>query len=103
MTIDIYAELYLWNKNVDPLIRVPQRLHALRILHGQSLNEYEIRLEELRLILNLTILENNADARANGLLATQPSARCPRQRKSQRRCAMSVSTFSGEQLQSYHR
>jgi hypothetical protein len=57
MTIDIYAELYLWNKNVDPLIRVPQRLHALRILHGQSLKEYEIRLEELRLILNLTILE----------------------------------------------
>jgi len=26
---DIYAELYLWNKNVDSLIRVLQRLEAL--------------------------------------------------------------------------
>ena len=54
---DMYTELYLWNKNVDSSIRVLQRLEALRILAGQSLNECEIRLEELRCALNVGILE----------------------------------------------
>ena len=31
---DIYAELYLWNKNIDSLIRVLQRMEGLRALPG---------------------------------------------------------------------
>lgn len=57
MRTDIYAELYLWNKNIDSLIRVLQRLDAMPILPGQTLKEYEIRLEELRSALNVGILE----------------------------------------------
>jgi len=45
---DIYTGLFLWNKNVDPLIRVLQRLEALRILPEGTLKECEIRLEEWR-------------------------------------------------------
>lgn len=54
---DIYTELYLWNKNVDALIRVLQRLEALRIVPGQAVKECEIRVEELRCALNVGILE----------------------------------------------
>ncbi len=54
---EIYTELYLWNKNVDSLLRVLQRLEALRILSGPSLKECEIRLEELRSVFNVRILE----------------------------------------------
>ena len=57
MKTDTYTELHLWNKNVDSSIRVLQRLEALRILPSQTLKEHEIRLEELRSILNITILE----------------------------------------------
>jgi hypothetical protein len=57
MGTDIYAELYLWNKTVDSMIRVLQRLEALHILPGPTLKEYEIRFEELRSLLNVTILE----------------------------------------------
>lgn len=57
MQTDIYCELYAWNKNVDSLLCVLQRMQALRILQGQSLKEYEIRIEEVRSILNITILE----------------------------------------------
>jgi hypothetical protein len=54
---DIYVELYLWNKNVDSLIRVLERLEALCIVSRQALKESEIRLEELRSVLNVRILE----------------------------------------------
>jgi hypothetical protein len=54
---DICSELYLWNKNVDSLVRVLQRLESLRILPGQTLKECEIRLEELGCALNVGILE----------------------------------------------
>jgi hypothetical protein len=54
---DIYAELYLLNKNVDSLIRVLERVEALRIVPAQALKECEIRLEELRSALNVRILE----------------------------------------------
>jgi hypothetical protein len=57
MRTDTYAELYLLNKNVDSLIRVLQRLEALRVLPGRCLKEYEIRSEELRSVLNVTLLE----------------------------------------------
>jgi len=48
---------YLWNKNVDSLIRVLQGLEALRILPGRTLKECELRLEELRSAFNVGILE----------------------------------------------
>jgi len=54
---DMYAELYLWNGNVDSLIRVLQRLEALNLASGPTLRGYGIRLEELRSIVNVTILE----------------------------------------------
>jgi hypothetical protein len=57
VSTDIYAELYLWNKNVDSSLRVLQRLEALGIPTGQTPKEYEIRLEELRSALNLRVLE----------------------------------------------
>ena len=57
MRTDIYAELYLWNKNVDSLIRVLERVEALPIVPAQALKECEIRLEELRSALNVRILE----------------------------------------------
>jgi hypothetical protein len=48
----------LWNKNLDFLIRVMQRLEALCILPEPTLKECEIRLEELRSVLNGRILES---------------------------------------------
>ena len=57
MRTDIYIELYLWNKNVDSLLRVLQRLGAFRILPEQTLKEWEIRLEELGSALNVRLLE----------------------------------------------
>jgi hypothetical protein len=54
---DVYTELFLWNKNVDSLIRVLQRLEALRALPGQTLKECEVRFEELRSAFNVGILE----------------------------------------------
>lgn len=54
---DIYTERYLWNKNVDSLIRALERLEALRILSGQTLKEFEIPLEELRTAFNVRVLE----------------------------------------------
>ena len=57
MRTDVYGELYLWNKNVDSSVRILQRLEALHILPGQTLNQCEVRLEELRSALNVGILE----------------------------------------------
>ena len=57
MRTDVYTELYLWNKNVDSLIRVLQRLEVLRIVPGKTLKDCELRLEELRSAFNVGILE----------------------------------------------
>jgi hypothetical protein len=54
---DIYAELYLWNKDIDSLMRVLERLEALRVLPRRTLKEREIRLDELRCAVNVGILE----------------------------------------------
>jgi hypothetical protein len=54
---DIYAELYIWNKNVDSLIRVLGRLQALGIVHAHALKGCGIRIEELRCVLNVRVLE----------------------------------------------
>ena len=57
MRTDKYTELYLWNKHIDSLIRVLQRLEALHILPGQTPKGGGIRLEELRSAFNVGILE----------------------------------------------
>jgi hypothetical protein len=52
MKLDAYTEIYLWNKNVDALIRVLQRMGALGVRSGQEMKVHEIRLEEIRAGLN---------------------------------------------------
>ena len=52
MKLDAYAEIYLWNKNMDALIRVLQRMEALGIRSKQEMKVYEVRLEEIRAALN---------------------------------------------------
>jgi len=52
MKLDAYAEICLWNKNVDSLIRVLQRMDALGIRSRQEMKVYEVRLEELRAVVN---------------------------------------------------
>jgi hypothetical protein len=57
MKTDIYAELHLWSKNFDSLIRVLQRTEALGICSRQLLKEHEAGLEEMRATLNVQVLE----------------------------------------------
>jgi hypothetical protein len=57
MGLDANAEIFLWNKNVDSLIRVLQRMDALGILPRQDLNAHEVRLEELRAAVNADFTE----------------------------------------------
>jgi hypothetical protein len=57
MGTDIYAELYLWNRNIDSLIRVLQRIELLGICSKTFLKAEETRLEELRSDLNLRTIE----------------------------------------------
>ncbi|MGB7281337.1 MAG: hypothetical protein WBE13_03660 [Candidatus Acidiferrum sp.] len=57
MKLDAYTEIYLWNKNVDALIRVLQRMEALGILTRQAMKAHELRLEEIRSALNADFSE----------------------------------------------
>jgi hypothetical protein len=57
MKLDAYSEIYLWNKNVDALIRVLQRMEALGILPKQATKAHELRLEEIRAALNADFSE----------------------------------------------
>jgi hypothetical protein len=52
MMADTYVEMFLFNKNVDSLVRVLQRMEALGIWSRQEMTVYEVRLEELRASLN---------------------------------------------------
>jgi hypothetical protein len=52
MKADSYTEVFLWNQNVDRLVRVLQRLESFSIRPKQELKAYEIRLEEIRAGLN---------------------------------------------------
>jgi hypothetical protein len=54
---DIFAEIFLWNKNVDSLVRVLQRMEALGIWSRQEMTAYEVRLEELRATVNADFAE----------------------------------------------
>jgi hypothetical protein len=57
MKVEPYGEIYLWNENVDRLIRVLQRLEALSIRPKQEIKAYEVRLEEIRSGLNADFAE----------------------------------------------
>src|SRR6266850_23011 len=52
MKMDAYAEIFLWNQNVDRLVRVLQRLESCSIRSNQGIKVYEVRLEEIRAGLN---------------------------------------------------
>jgi hypothetical protein len=60
MKLDAYAEIYLWNKNVDALIRILQRMEVLGILPQQAIKAHELRLEENRAALNADFAETMA-------------------------------------------
>jgi len=53
---DIFAELYLWNKNFDASLRVLQRIETLGICTSELLKAHQTRLEQLRTALNLDVL-----------------------------------------------
>ena len=57
MKVDIFAELYLWNRNVNRLIRVLQRMETFLIWPKQGMKAYEVRLEEIRAALNADFTE----------------------------------------------
>lgn len=57
MKLDAYSEIYLWNKNVDALIRVLQRMEALFIIPKQAMKAHELRMEEIRAALNADFAE----------------------------------------------
>lgn len=57
MKVDSFAELYLWNRNVDRVIRVLQRMETFSIRPKQEMKAYEVRLEEVRAALNADFTE----------------------------------------------
>jgi hypothetical protein len=54
---DLFTEIYLWNLNMDRLIRVLQRLETHSIRSQRELKAYAIRLEEIRAGLNADFAE----------------------------------------------
>jgi hypothetical protein len=54
---DAFTEIYLWNLNVDRLIRVLERLEFHSIRSQRELKVYAIRLEEIRAGLNADFAE----------------------------------------------
>ena len=54
---DAFTEIYLWNLNVDRLIRVLERLEPHSIRSPRDLRAYAIRLEEIRAGLNADFAE----------------------------------------------
>ena len=57
MKQDAYGEIYLWNRGMDRLVRVLQRLEAAATCTKQELKAYEVRLEEVRAGLNAEFAE----------------------------------------------
>lgn len=52
MKADGYSDIYLFNRDVDRLIRVFQRMESFGILSKQDIKVYEVRLEEIRAAFN---------------------------------------------------
>jgi hypothetical protein len=57
MKMDIYAEMYLWNRGVDGLIRVLERSEAFSISSRQRMTAFVMGLEEIRAGLNADFAE----------------------------------------------
>ena len=57
MKMDIYVELYLWNREIDQLVRVLQRLEPFSIRPKQEMKSYEVQLEEIRAKFNADFAE----------------------------------------------
>ncbi len=57
MKADAFGEIYLWNREIDRLVRVLQRMEVLSIRPKQELKAYEVRLEEIRADRNADFLE----------------------------------------------
>lgn len=57
---DAYTEIYLWNLNMDRLVRVLERLELQSICQKRELKAYELRLEEIRAGLNAAFSETIA-------------------------------------------
>jgi hypothetical protein len=55
--LDAFTEIYLWNLNMDRLIRVLDRLKPHSIRSPRGLKVYAIRLEEIRAGLNADFAE----------------------------------------------
>ena len=52
MKADSFGEIFLWNREVDRLIRVLQRMESSGILSKHEMKVYEAQLEEVRAGLN---------------------------------------------------
>jgi hypothetical protein len=74
MKQDAYGEMYLWNRGVDRLLRVLQRLEAAAVGTKQEMKAYEVRLEEIRAGLNADFAD------AIGKREREDHARLARQR-----------------------
>ncbi|HEV2615066.1 MAG TPA: hypothetical protein VGU63_00505 [Candidatus Acidoferrales bacterium] len=64
MKVDVYAEMYLWNRSADRLICVLERLEAFSICSKQRIKAYQVRLEEIRSGLNADLAEATAEQNA---------------------------------------
>jgi hypothetical protein len=49
---DIFIEIFLWDKNVDSVVRVLQRMEGLGVWYRPEMTRYEAQLEELRSAVN---------------------------------------------------
>jgi hypothetical protein len=57
MKEEAYGEMYLWNRGVDRLVRVLQRLETAAIFSTKEMKAHEVRLEEIRAGLNADFAE----------------------------------------------
>jgi hypothetical protein len=65
MRSDGYGEMFLWNRELDRLRRVLQRLESASIWSRHEMKAYKVRLEEIRAGLNADFAEAMA-ARERG-------------------------------------
>jgi len=54
---EAFGEIFLWNKNMDRLKRVLQRLEAAAVWSKKEMKAYEVKLEEIRAGLNADFAE----------------------------------------------
>ena len=80
MKQDAYGEIFLWNRGVDRLVRVLQRLETAAICTKQEMKAYEVRMEEIRARLNAEFAETMAKRER------EDYARLQRQRMEHEKC-----------------